>query len=607
MFGNAQQQLQGPNPYQPKQLMPNPQAALGALLPALQQAAQKRASSQAASQLARQSHPQTLGQPPKQGNTGVTSGQAQPNPSPGLPQSVGGSAPAPPGQLGAQVNSLQQQIVDAQAQAAKAQQALQNAMAQPQPTMPTYTAPTMAPQNPGMAIGAALAALFAPKYAQGAIGALGVDQENRQKAYDNATTAAKAKWDANLSSYEDQAKRRQEGIENADKLGAGIDRQLTGLNRDLTTAENDELIGIDKDDALKERIRNDNLVARGKAIKHDEYMQTRADRNTWHNDTLNHWGQQLGLREEQLRNARDRTTIASESLRWQIKKYDLSEKDAAYWNGMKIATSLVVEKNREESHAAQAQNSAAFRSILQAQHDFDQMFSQLSNPAILPAQKTAILQKLQNYEKTPQGQQWANGLKAYGINPDDATSTLDSLSGADAVTDSSTAAAAGGTAAPAGSGVTINIGNQQGGGLGGVSAGGMSSADMLKEIGVTGAIITSGAPGGNGGHTDTPHHDKPPHHDMTADEVAKAAAPRWQATLAKHKGDINAAWNEMAPRFQGGSPSEISQIRRDLFNQARGGSNQGNAQPPARPPSGTPVRGNPTAQALGVSPALLSP
>jgi hypothetical protein len=438
-------------------------------------------------------------------------------------------------------------------------------------------------------------------------GRWGVDQENRQKAYDNATTAAKAKWDANLSSYEDQAKRRQEGIENADKLGAGIDRQLTGLNRDLTTAENDELIGSGKDDALKERIRNDNLVARGKAIKHDEYMQTRADRNTWHNDTLNHWGQQLGLREEQLRNARDRTTIASESLRWQIKKYGLSEKDAAYWNGMKIATSLVVEKNREESHAAQAQNSAAFRSILQAQHDFDQMFSQLSNPAILPAQKTAILQKLQNYEKTPQGQQWANGLKAYGINPDDATSTLDSLSGADAVTDSSTAAAAGGTAAPTGSGVTINIGNQQGGGLGGVSAGGMSPADMLKEIGVTGASITSGAPGGSGGHTDTPHHDKPPHHDMTADEVAKAAAPRWQATLAKHKGDINAAWNEMAPRFQGGSPSEISQIRRDLFNQARGGSNQGNAQTPARPPSGTPVRGNPLAQALGVSPALLSP
>jgi hypothetical protein len=86
-YGNPQQQLNTQNPlaglqlqpYQPKQLLPDPQAATSTLLSALQQAAQKQASSQAGSALAKQSHPQTLGQPQVQSNTGATSGQPQPN------------------------------------------------------------------------------------------------------------------------------------------------------------------------------------------------------------------------------------------------------------------------------------------------------------------------------------------------------------------------------------------------------------------------------------------------------------------------------------------------------------------------------------------------
>jgi hypothetical protein len=617
LFSNLNAQ---PAPYNPQALLPNPQAGQNALASALaQQKKRQQDASLAASALARKSHPQTLGQPPKsnaspqQGQPGIgpTPPQAgvnapiQRQPDPGLPRAVGGSAPPPPGQLGAaqaggptpalspanQLTALQKQISDTQAQENQQLSALQSAMAQPQPTMPTYTAPTMQPQNPGMAIGAALAALFAPKYSQGAIGALGVDQANREKAYDQATTAAKDKWNAGLSSYEDTEKAREDKIGDAEKLATATGNRLKGLDTSYNTLQNDLL----RDQEAKDRLQATEAY---RNQKHSEFMATRSDRQAYRDKLYDHWGDQLGLRREQLKIQKSRLDLGWESLRDRMKNFGYNEDQIAKIASLRAVTALVIEHNREVSASGRQQDSAAARVVLQGKQALDNLqLAVLRAPN--PAAAATAMKNLAAYYTSPRGLQHEAAIKQFGVNPDEATDVLDSMSGADQPTDGSTPSPEASPAAPAGSGVTINIGQGQGGAVGGPSGTGMSVSDMLAAVrgGGGGAIIDKG--GNVGGESGA---------GGGIDKTALAHnTSSYQSALAYYH-DPNKAWSAIRDtvinniQAAGGTADAktVEAYRRAIMkggSQTRGGS-QGKNLP-------APARGNPLAQALGVSPALL--
>lgn len=607
LFSNLNAQ---PAPYNPQALLPNPQAGQNALASALaQQKKRQQDASLAASALARKSHPQTLGQPsksnasPQQGQPGIgpTPPQAgvnapiQRQPDPGLPRAVGGSAPPPPGQLGAaqaggptpalglpeQIKAIQAQIVTAQQSEAQAQQALKDAMAQPQPTMPTYTAPTMQAQNPGMAIGAALAALFAPKYSQGAIGALGVDQANREKAYDQATTAAKDKWNAGISSYEDAAKRRQEGIENADKLGAAAGRRLTGLDTALNTDIYREGLETEAEERLKEKQAEAAETKRNHDLIQGRFMDNAAMRREFHQDLITHYGQVLGLREEQINVQRGRLSLGADNLRWQMKKFGASEEQAARINGMRMATALVIEKSRESSAADRATNSANMRAVLQGQHDFNmlqQAFIRNPNP------DTA--KKLADYYSSPQGQRLNTALKQFGVSGEMATDLLDQeTTGATTSTDAAGNVVSETPVSPGAPPVIVN--NNFGAPAVGTAAPGAAPAvaspaaptsaqDMLRQAqalapGITASITGQPQPTA----TPTPHPTATPHPTPTPHPVDPVVAqfqkdlPQakslWPQYLARHNGNPTAAWTEFSQFFGKSDPREVSMIRHELI------------------------------------------
>jgi soluble lytic murein transglycosylase-like protein len=425
MFGNTQQQLQF-QPYQPKQLMPNPQAALGALAPALQQAAQAKASSQAGSQLAKQSHPQTLYQPPKQSNLGTTSGQGQSGLTTtgqfGAPQ-AGGTTPAPSDAalITEQFDALSKQAKQAQDNQNLALAAMQKAMAQPQPTMPTYTQPTMQPQNPGLAIGAALAALFAPKYAQGPIGALGVDQENRQKAYENATTAAKTKWDAQLSAYDDAYKAHQDAILNQEKLATAAGAQLT---RDDTAMDNllyRQQLAAEKDAALAARTRVDEERKR-------EFFLKREDTQRWRDTLRDEAAARLGISRSRLKILEHASDLKDDQFRFLMNKFHISEDDKMRISTMLISKDFIVEANREASADQRLEKSAGFRAVLQGQHDLDTLLIQAATGQGGDSVNAAnAMRRILEYDKTPKGQAMVAGMKLFGLSPDLGSEIFDEL------------------------------------------------------------------------------------------------------------------------------------------------------------------------------------
>ena len=621
-----------PQPYQPKQLMPDPQAALGALLPALLQAAKQPspAASQAGSALAQQSHPQTLGQPPKQGNTGVTSGQAQPNPSPALPQSVGGSASAPPGQLGAaqaggvtpgtdyaaqvnaQINALQQQAALAQKNQNDAMAAMQSAIATPQPTMPTYTAPTMAPQNPGMAIGAALAALFAPKYAQGPIGALGVDQENRQKAYDNATTAAKTKWDAQLSGYEDAYKARQDAIGNQEKIATAAGTQLT---RDDTAMDNllyrqQEL--SERAASLAEKTRVDNERAR-------EYFLTREDRQSWRDTLRDEASQRIGISRERLKVLQHSSDLKDEQFRFVAKRFNITEADKMKISTMMMSKDFVIEANREASADRRLQNGAAFRAVMQGEHDLDTLLTQASGPTGNPAGAAAAMEKLRTYDQTPNGQRMLAGFQAYGLSPSLGSEVYDSILPSDTVLPASPEKPApggipapGGTAAPGSDGLpglTPDTGTPEDNSPDGIMK--HAKAMMAEAQGITSDTLGT-------------------HKPKSVDDQVKEELPGVQRVFAQHlaerHGDVQKAWALTARGFLANpakntpatDPAVVSRLHDLIFKGLKGGAPT--PQPTTSPNpsatqspqpslvSGVPPPGSPTpAPAPSASPTATAP
>jgi hypothetical protein len=598
----------------------NPLAGQNALAAALTLAAkQKQQASQAASALARKSHPQTLGQPPQRQSNPAPSTpqvQSQAQPPPAQPQPAVVAAAKPPvGNPGAitpsgaanpvrdQLAALQGQYRQAQTDQSDALASLKSAMAQPQPTMPTYNQPTMQQANPGLALGAALAALFMPRYAQGPIGAIGVDQANRQKQFDDATTAAKDKWTSSLDTYENEAKRRQEAIENAEKLNTADETRLNRLDTAIDTETNREELSRETAARLAEQKRNHDMI-QGRA------MENAAMRRQFHNDLITHYGQELGLREEQINVLRGRLALGADNLRWQMKRFGMSEEDAAKTNGMRMATALVIERNREDSADTRQQNSAAYRAVLQGQHDFNALQQALiRNPSATTAQNLA------NFYGSPQGQKLNTALRQFGVSGDMAADILDQETGTDtggAVPESSQPSAA----APEGTVTNNFFGGASPTGIpsvGGTGGAPKSVQDMLNEAnaiapGITGSIRGERGPAGGGAQGSA--NPQPPQNGAIDKTALAHNMASYQAALDYYH-DPMKAWgairqtvvNNIQSAGQNPDPRVIEAYRQAVM---RGSRQPGNVRPRPVP---QPVRGNPLAPnpVAGPSPAPLQP
>lgn len=584
----------GAPPAQPT--MPKPQAALGALGQALATAQkQRQQASLAGSALAHKSHPQTL--PGAQPQSPAT-------PAPVAQNATTQGPPQPPSAaFGSQIDALQKQQASNLSNQQSAVEAYKAAMAAPSPDAPQYQPTQMQQANPGLALGAALAALIAPKVSQGAIGALGVDQTNREADYKRADEAAQNKYKAENDQFTNLTDKRQKNIDNQEKLASLDDRLVTSGNSQIDTLTSRQIAAQEAEARQNETIRNHNLLQHQREVRQKDFLATYAQKSQFHNDVINEFGQRMGLDQQRVDIARGGLVLQQNKLQQDLTKFNVSQDNINRLTSLRIGASLLMQTDRDQQH----ENSDAIRVAQQGMHDMNGMITQLATHG-QGAQAAAAAQALAAYVNGPKGQRLNAALQQFGVSGDLAGELMDAESGIDqsvnsidpnaAATPANGATAAPGAvpAAPA----TVDA-------LPPITAqpGHMTAAQMMAQL-QGGQGMTSGPEhAGAGGQIVPPK--QAPHADPVVQQFhddLPHALDLWTKALAKHGGDPKKAWPVIEAGLQGSDPKEISMMRRELFNRAKGSQNSGKAGPPAM------QRRQPTSlnQALtqaGVSQALI--
>lgn len=519
----------GPAPAQA--LLPHPAAALGALGAALLGQKQHQQASQAGSALAHKSHPQTLPQ-----------------------------APAPPAGLAGAGQALQTQLTAYQQQQQQAQDALKAAMAAPSPDAPQYQQAEMAPQNPGLALGAALSALFAPKVSQGAIGALGVDQTNREEAYKREDAANKDQYKAQSDTFNALTDKRQKGIDNAEKLDVLADRNVNTTNTLIGTNDYRQEQAKEAQAREAETIHNHALLEHNREFKRKEWMVDSSRKDKALNHLIDYQASELGLRHEQVQAVRDRLALGYDQLSSLNTRFGVSQNNVMKINGIRNGLSMIQMLNRN--------NQSDAKIVAGTLRDINNAVTTL-NAHNNPTAAAAAAKKLQDMQSSP----FIQGLlKKYGTSGDaiadeyDAFSQVDSAETAPAPTDGSTPAPTA-SAAP----VTINVGTSPPGGSSSApDIYAQAQALMGKVDAGTGSFQSVDAQGHAHNQTHATNnapltHNQPFQPDQGKEAQIKTAYEQW----VKHfNGDKAKAWHAIAPSLPkavGIQPQEVELYRRSVM------------------------------------------
>lgn len=152
--------------------------------------------------------------------------------------------------------------------------ALQQALGAPMPDAPTYQAPEQPKPDLGMALGAALAGLFARHagggaVAQGAMNGLGVSQQNAKDKYANDVATAQQNYKVAEDAYTNQVANRQDNIGNQEKLNNAADARVkneetneTRLSGDLDLADHRKKEEAERQAGIDEKARHDRDIER---------------------------------------------------------------------------------------------------------------------------------------------------------------------------------------------------------------------------------------------------------------------------------------------------------------------------------------------------------
>lgn len=557
----------------PQPTMPKPQAALGALGQALATAQkQRQQASQAGSALAHKSHPQTL------------PGAQPQNPAPPAPVAQNATPPAqqpPSAAFGTQIDALQKQQASNLSNQQSAVDAYKAAMAAPSPDAPQYQPAQMQQANPGLALGAALAALIAPKVSQGALGALGVDQTNREADYKRNDEAAQNKYKAENDQFTNLTDKRQKNIENQEKLANLDDRLVTSGNSQIDTLTSRQIAAQEAEARQHETIREHDLLQHQREVKQKDFLATYQQKTQFHNDVINEFGQRMGLDQQRVDIARSGLVLQQNKLQQDLTKFNVSQDNINRLTSLRIGASLLMQADRDQ----QGENREAIHVAQQGMHDMNTMITQLATHGQGP-QAAAAAQALAAYASGPKGQRLNAALQQFGVSGSLAGELMDAESGIDQSVNSldpnaAATSAPGATAAPGavpGAPATPEA-------LPPITpqAGHMTAAEMMAQL-QGGQDVTSGPEhAGAGGQIVQPK--QAPHADPDVQQLqhdTPAITGAWQKLMTQFRGDKNAAWKAMEPGFAGSSPRYVSLAKRELFNMGGGQQHPGNAQAPQR-------------------------
>lgn len=554
----------------PQAMMPKPQAALGALGQALATAQkQRQQASQAGSALAHKSHPQTLpGALPQ--NTATTA--------PIVPNATTPVQQPPSAAFGTQIDALQKQQASNLSNQQAAVDAYKAAMAAPSPDAPQYQPAQMQQANPGLALGAALAALIAPKVSQGAISALGVDQTNREEDYKRNDEAAQNKYKAENDQFTNLTDKRQKNIDNQEKLASLDDRLVTSGNSQIDTLTSRQIAAQEAEARQHETIREHDLLQHQREVKQKDFLATYQQKTQFHNDVINEFGQRMGLDQQRVDIARGGLVLQQNKLQQDLTKFNVSQDNINRLTSLRIGASLLMQTDRDQQH----ENSDAIRVAQQGMHDMNGMITQLATHGQGP-QAAAAAQALAAYVNGPKGQRLNAALQQFGVSGDLAGELMDAESGIDQSVNSLDPNAVAATPAPGATAAPGAVPGATADALPPITpqAGHMTAAQMMAQLQGNAGVSSGPEHAGTGGAIVQP---KPVVH---ADPVVQQfhddlphALDLWTKALAKHGGDPNKSWPVIEAGLQGSDPKEISMMRRELFNRAKGSQNSGKAGPP---------------------------